>query len=98
MSTIAELFAPRFLSAPVRTELPPETHKAMADDMGADSLRYMPVNRVAECIGFPESELCMACLTGQYPTEAGRAQYQQALKNYNDGTEGRTYELEPAPK
>jgi len=69
----------------------------MAEDMGADSLRYVPVGHVAECIGFPEHELCMACLTGEYPTEAGRAQYRAARKNYEKGVEGRTYEIEAVP-
>jgi len=94
MSTVGELFAPRFLERPCRGELPAEVHRAMADDMEADSLRYMPVDRVAGCIGFPEEELCMACLTAQYPTPCGAAQYEAALRNFREGVAGRTYEME----
>jgi amidophosphoribosyltransferase len=67
----------------------------MAADLGADSLFYLPLDAIARCIGLPESQLCRACLTGDYPTETGERLYQLALRNRN-GTgngNGRTYEL-----
>jgi amidophosphoribosyltransferase len=94
MSTVGEIFAPRFLAQPCREELPRETHRAMADAMGADSLRYMPLDRVAGCIGFPEDELCMACLTHQYPTPCGQRLYEAAVSNYQKGIQGRTCEIQ----
>ncbi|HRU04877.1 MAG TPA: amidophosphoribosyltransferase [Candidatus Brocadiia bacterium] len=97
MSTIGELYAPKFLAEPCEDELPPEVSSAMAADMGADSLRYLPVNRVAKCVGFPESELCLACLNRQYPTPAGCAQYEAAVKNWKQGIAGRTYESDAPP-
>jgi amidophosphoribosyltransferase len=94
MSTVGELFAPKFMKGPVRGLLPPEVTKAMSDDMGADSLTYLPIDLVAQCIGLPEDELCMACLTTKYPTEHGQKQYDQALRNWREGRKGRTYENE----
>ena len=92
MSTVGELFAPKFMEGPVRELLPPEVSKTMAKDMGADTLTYLPVELVPPCIGLPEEQLCMACLTGKYPTEHGQRQYDLALRNWREGRKGRTYE------
>src|SRR6516165_7318284 len=60
MSTVRELFAPRFMAAdrPTAVEL-----KTMAADLGADSLYYLPLEAVARCIGLEDDKLCRACLT-----------------------------------
>jgi amidophosphoribosyltransferase len=90
MSTVRELFAPRFL----RGDRPTEAEQnAMAAELGADSLFYLPLEAVARCIGLDESRLCRACLTGEYPTETGQDLYQLALRNRNGAGNGRTYEL-----
>jgi amidophosphoribosyltransferase len=90
MSTIRELFAPRFMAGPRATV---EEQQAMAADLGADSLFYLPLEAVARCIGLPEDRLCRACLTGQYPTPTGERLYQLALRNRaSDNGNGRTYE------
>src|SRR5499425_3829627 len=68
MSTVRELFAPRFMHGEHITE---EEQAAMAAELGADSLYYLPVDAVARCIGFPDDRLCRACITGQYPTPTG---------------------------
>ena len=44
----------------------------MAAQLGADSLRYLPVASIARAIGFHADELCRACITGDYPTPAGQ--------------------------
>ena len=91
MSTVRELFAPRFMQGDRPTVAEQE---AMAKDLGADSLFYLPIEAVARCIGLPENSLCRACLTGLYPTEAGERLYQLAMLNRNNGAgNGRTYEL-----
>lgn len=87
MSTVEELFAPRFLRD---GKLSPEVQDQMAEVLGADSLRYLPVEAVAKAINLPESSLCRACITGEYPTPAGERLYQLALQQPR-GT-GRTYE------
>jgi amidophosphoribosyltransferase len=78
MSTIDELFAPKFLKG---RELTPEIEQEMADALGADSLRYLPVESIARCVDLPNESLCQACIAGNYPTPAGRKLYQLALEN-----------------
>jgi amidophosphoribosyltransferase len=66
----------------------------MARELGADSLFYLPLEAVAECIEMPEERLCRACLTGEYPTPAGERLYQLAMRNREGlNGNGRTYEL-----
>ena len=89
MSTIDELFAPAFLRNGILTE---ESQAEMAAKLGADSLRYLPLESVARSIGFDTSELCQACLTGHYPTPAGAKLYEIALGQTSRGKSGRTYE------
>lgn len=36
--------------------------------IGADRLCYQTIEGLVEAIGIPRDELCMACLTGEYPT------------------------------
>jgi amidophosphoribosyltransferase len=89
MSTIGELFAPQFLNGGLLTA---EVEARMAGQLGADSLRYLPVSAIARAIGFHGDELCRACITGEYPTPAGARLAQLALENYRNGQSGRTYE------
>jgi len=91
MSTVQELFAPRFMAG---DRITVEEQEAMARELGAESLFYLPLEAVARCIGLPEERLCRACLTGQYPTPTGERLYQLAMI-HRDGSEGngRTYEL-----
>lgn len=94
MSTMRELFAPRFVNAKRPTVA---EQNAMATSLGADSLFYLPVEAVARCIGLDASQLCRACLTGEYPTSTGEKLYQLSLlRARNSTSNGRTYET-PAP-
>src|SRR3972149_110261 len=76
MSTITELFAPRFLQKDRPLE---EGYEERARELGADSLRYLPVESISEAVGRPAGELCRACITGDYPTPFGQQLYQIAL-------------------
>ena len=89
MSTIDELFAPEFLRGGPLTEA---AQAEMAARLGADSLRYLPVEAVARSIGFDAADLCEACLTGRYPTPAGERLYEIAVSQTSRGVAGRTYE------
>ena len=89
MSTINELFAPRFMQGRPLTE---EIQAEMAASLGADSLRYLPVESIARAIGFDSDQLCQACITGDYPTPCGQALYQVALHNSRRNVQQRTYE------
>jgi len=37
--------------------------------LGVDSLGYLSVDSLVECTGIPQDELCVGCLTGEYPTD-----------------------------
>ncbi|MEO0530278.1 MAG: amidophosphoribosyltransferase [Planctomycetota bacterium] len=90
MSTVGELFAPPFLSNSQDIE---SAYAAMAEELGADSLRYLPVESIARAIKKPAGDLCQACVTGNYPTAEGQRLYQIALDQVVNGSgEVRTYE------
>lgn len=89
MSTISELFAPAFLNGGPLTE---QVQRDMADELGADSLRYLPVDSIARAIGLDSDQLCQACITAQYPTDAGRRLAAVAYDNHRNGVTCRTYE------
>jgi amidophosphoribosyltransferase len=73
MSTVKELFAPQFMKGKIPTDAEQDE---MARVLCADSLRYLPLDAVARCLGFPTEELCRACLTGEYPTPTGQELYE----------------------
>jgi amidophosphoribosyltransferase len=97
MSTISELFAPPFIKEHKPQE---EMFAEMARELGADSLRYLPVESIARALDRPTDELCRACVTGRYPTPHGQKLYQIALSNADTQAAGaasggcgtRTYE------
>ena len=89
MSTLSELFAAHFLQD---GPLTPEIEARMAARLGADSLRYLPVEAVARAIGFEPGNLCQACITGRYPTPCGQELAQIAIDNDRHNIAGRTYE------
>src|SRR5688572_1572621 len=92
MSTIDELFAPKFMKG---GELTPEIEAEMAAVLGADSLRYLPVESIAKAVQFPSTSLCQACITGKYPTPNGQKLYQIAQENVGKtGCDSRTYEVQ----
>ena len=92
MSTVGELFAPKFMEG---TQITPEIEQEMADAIGADSLKYLPLESITRCLDLPEEALCQACINTVYPTKAGRKLYQIALGNVETGEDGRTYEGVP---
>lgn len=91
MSTIDELFAPKFLENNVLTE---DSQRRMAATLGCDSLRYLPVSSIARAIDLNAEQLCQACITGHYPTENGQRLYDLAVQNTSSisQNQGRTYE------
>ncbi len=97
MSTYKELFATPFFNKrglPVSEWiLTPEIEKEMTEDIGADSLRFLPVRAISRAIGIPVLNLCQACINGEYPTEWGCKLANVAKDNYDHGVSGRTYEM-----
>ena len=84
MSTIGELFAPNHMDGNVITE---EEEQKMADIIGADSLRYLPVDALSNCVGLPAENLCQACVDTVYPTPAGEELYRKAVISRERGKE-----------
>jgi amidophosphoribosyltransferase len=88
MSSIRQLFAPKFKQA--GEQMTPEIEAKMALAMKADTLRYLPIESIASAIGFKSSELCQACITGNYPTPAGTELYQIDLANQDQPADADT--------
>ncbi|MDR0328220.1 MAG: hypothetical protein LBI05_08005, partial [Planctomycetaceae bacterium] len=84
MSTYAELFVPKYMEGASREQwnITHDMEARMAADLGADSLRYLPTDSVARAIGIAPEHLCMACITGQYPTLWGKRLAQEAFDRY----------------
>jgi len=91
MSTLGELFAPEF--TPPRYKGLPDAKMLgeMAKTLGLDSLKYLSVPDIAECLQIPSADLCCGCVTGKYPTLWGNKLMTLAKRNINK-TGGRTYE------
>ncbi|MEM1226385.1 MAG: amidophosphoribosyltransferase [Planctomycetota bacterium] len=91
MSTIDQLIGPKYFS--LDDDLCDDSQQRLADDLGADSLRYLPVEALARAIRLPQDMLCQACVTGNYPTLVGQHLYQIACDNRGSSVnKQRTYE------
>ncbi|HTN03201.1 MAG TPA: phosphoribosyltransferase family protein, partial [Planctomycetaceae bacterium] len=93
MSTVEELFAPKFLE---NGELTLESEAQMARALGADSLRYLRRDSIPRSIGMAGESLCQACIDGHYPTACGRRLYQLAVDDVagtvGDSPNGRIFD------
>jgi amidophosphoribosyltransferase len=96
MSSLGELYAPKFLPKNYRGRLSDDDSDRMARSLGVDSLRYLSVSDLADCLQVPDDQLCQGCITGRYPTVWGNKLMRQARQDLADGRTGRTYE-KPAP-
>jgi len=85
MSTVSELLVPRFLKDENRRETDREAMERIAKDVGADSLIYQTIPGLVRSIGLPASDLCMACINGDYPTLAGKRWYKHSLESFKKG-------------
>mgnify|MGYP005840662089 CR=1 FL=1 len=92
MSTVSELFAPRFVGGPPRGDLTPEELRRLSEELGTTSLRYLTLAELTGAIGIRPEDLCLGCLTGRYPTRWGGLLYEEALRQKGRTEEGRTYE------
>src|SRR5437763_5492102 len=94
MSSREELVAPRFADLP-DGGLSADAQRRLARELGADSLRYLPLESIARSVGLAADRLCRACITGQSPPPTGQYPYQiDALETcHANGAGGaRTYE------
>ncbi|TWT57864.1 Amidophosphoribosyltransferase precursor [Thalassoglobus neptunius] len=77
MPDVGDLFAPRFTDGSI--ELTREMEEEMARHFNADSLRYLPISSISKAVNTDATNLCQACLTGEYPTQAGQRLYDLSL-------------------
>lgn len=91
MSDIDQLIAPKYFRD---GKLTAEDQQRLADDLGADTLRYLPVEALSRAIDLPANRLCQACVTGRYPTPCGQELYQLQIDGLrNRANNERAYEL-----
>jgi amidophosphoribosyltransferase len=98
MSRRDELFATRFIDMD-GDGISSAAQQRMARELGADSLRYLPVEAIARSVSLPPDRLCRACITGRYPTPAGQQLYQLDASHTRPGNGAgavRAYELSAA--
>lgn len=96
MSTVSELIAPGAMKENKIgfINIDEEECRAIAKEIGADSVAYQTIEGLVKAIGFEDGEksLCMACLTGKYPTRKGNELVQEAIEQAKKGKKERTYE------
>lgn len=100
MSTIGELVANRHstkeqLHRAGYEDIDKSVVDKIAKELGVDSLHYMTLDGLVKSIGLEngKKDLCMACLTAEYPTEWGQKLRVKALERHERGLEAkRTYE------
>jgi len=71
MSTLGELFAPKFTTSRYSGRPSAGMQAEMAGELGLDSLRYLPVDGLCDCLQMDGDSLCLGCVTGKYPTQWG---------------------------
>lgn len=98
MSTLGELFAPPFLPNRYQGRPSADTLAQMAKSLGVESLRYLTVPDLADCLKMPGSDLCTGCVMSKYPTFWGDKMMRCARANSNSGRQGRTCEQNARPQ
>ncbi|MEM2202185.1 MAG: amidophosphoribosyltransferase [Candidatus Bathyarchaeia archaeon] len=71
------------------------TPEEIAKIIGADAVCYQSINGLVRATGFRRDELCLGCLTGEYPTPLAQRIADEMKKRFLEGLEetGRLYEI-----
>ena len=71
----------------------------IAKIIGADAVCYQSIEALIKATGQTENELCMACITGKYPTPCAQKMADAMKKKFLEGYEekSRIYETEELP-
>jgi amidophosphoribosyltransferase len=82
MSTYGELIGAR------------STPDEIAEDLGADSVNYLSVEEYVEATGMTRGQLCLGCITGEYPTPMANQLAEEMKARLVEGASerGRIYE------
>ena len=81
MSTLDELFAPKYTPARYNGNPSAEMLKKMAKALDIDSLHYLNVRDLGPSIGCEGNTLCVGCVTGKYPTRWGNRLIRETKKH-----------------
>ncbi len=95
MTTFQELMAVKHAPPIEKREtvaLHSENIQKMATELGVDSLQYQTIEGLVRALRLPESNLCLACLNGKYPTPHGEKLVFEAWKRYQTKQGGRVYD------
>ena len=70
------------------------TPEEIAKDVGADSLNYLGIDDYIACTGFSKAQLCLGCITNDYPTPMADSLAKQMWERVKQGgsEKGRIYE------
>ncbi|MDB4977854.1 MAG: glutamine phosphoribosylpyrophosphate amidotransferase [Candidatus Peribacteria bacterium] len=81
-STVDELLVRKHYHGKLGVDvLPPDALAAIAEEIGADSVKYVPISSVPLTIQKDVNSLCMACITGKYCTKTGQKLAAKAEEN-----------------
>jgi amidophosphoribosyltransferase len=71
------------------------TPEEIAKIIGADAVCYQSIDGLVRATGFRREELCLGCLTGEYPTPLAQKIADEMKKRFLEGFEetGRLYEI-----
>jgi len=72
--------------------------KEIAEIIGADAVCYQSLEGLVKATSFTKDQLCLACVTGKYPTSLAQKIADEMKKRFLEGYEetGRLYEIEQA--
>lgn len=80
------------IDMPTREEFiaPDKSFEQIAAEVGADSVHYISIEGLIGAIGKPRADMCLGCLTGQYPVviEGERLRGQPTLEEFNGAGPG----------
>jgi amidophosphoribosyltransferase len=70
----------------------------IAQIIGADAVCFQSLEALVQATGFTENQLCIACVTGKYPTHLAQKIADEMKRKLREGYEetGRLYEMEEA--
>jgi amidophosphoribosyltransferase len=83
-----EIIAPCYFGVDMKTKdqfiARGKTNQEITEEIGADSLAYISIDGLVKSIGMPKQNLCLSCLTGEYPVSipGEKYLYQKDLTNY----------------
>jgi amidophosphoribosyltransferase len=71
------------------------TPEEIAKEIGADSVNYQSIEGYVKSVDMNEDDLCMACVTGRYPTPLAQKMADEMRANVQKGHKetGRVYEV-----